>query len=77
MERVIASYQAQGHDVDVVEVVDDAVTWFRVSVDGELLPGDQQFDRPPTDAEATALIDEWTHSLRATRHTAEQGTNDD
>lgn len=74
MERAIASYQAQGHDVDVVEVVDDEATWFRVIVDGELLPGDQQFDRPPTDAEATAIIDEWTQSFRATRHSAEQGT---
>jgi hypothetical protein len=74
VERAIASYQAQGHDVDVVEVVDDEANWFRVIVDGELLPGYQHFDRPPTDAEATAIIDEWTHSFRTTRHCAEQGT---
>jgi hypothetical protein len=29
LEPVIASYQAHGHGVDVVEVVDDEVTWFR------------------------------------------------
>jgi hypothetical protein len=36
--------------------------------------GDQQFDRPPTDAEATAIIDELTHALGPPRQCAEQGT---
>jgi hypothetical protein len=38
VERVVASYEAEGHDVDVIEVVDDDVTWCCVIVDGELLP---------------------------------------
>jgi hypothetical protein len=59
MERVIATHHHLGHQLDVVEFVDDDSLTIRFVVDGELLPVDAHPDRAPTDEEATALLGTW------------------
>jgi hypothetical protein len=56
MERVIATHHHMGHQLDVVESVDDDDTTIRFVVDGELLPVESHPDRIPTDEEATSLL---------------------
>jgi hypothetical protein len=56
MERVIATHHHMGHQLDVVESVDDDDITIRFVVDGELLPVEAHPDRTPTDEEAVALL---------------------
>ena len=59
MERVIATYHHEGHQLDVVESIDEDFVTIRFVVDGELLPVDAHPDRPPTDEEATSFLATW------------------
>jgi hypothetical protein len=64
MERVIASHHHLGHQLDVVELVDDDGLTVRFVVDGEVLPVEAHPDRAPTDDEATALLAAWPQGAR-------------
>jgi hypothetical protein len=59
MERVIATHHHLGHQLDVVEFVDDDSLTIRFVVDGELLPVDAHPGRAPSHEEATALLGNW------------------
>jgi hypothetical protein len=59
MERVIATHHHEGHQLDVVEFIDEDCVTIRFVVDGELLPLDTHPDRAPTDEEATSLLATW------------------
>jgi hypothetical protein len=57
MERLIATHHLRGRQVDVVEVVDDNLTWFELVVDGEVVENDIVFDHQPTEAEIAEALD--------------------
>lgn len=47
MERIVATYRVEDHEVDVVEMVDEDRTWFDLAIDGAVLPlGDQPQSEP-------------------------------
>ncbi len=63
MERIVATHQFDGHEVDVVEMVDEDRTWFELAVDGAVLPlGDQSAEADVT--EATAVGRGWLAANR-------------
>jgi hypothetical protein len=58
MERIVATYHIDGHEVDVVEMVDEDRAWFELAVDGAVLPlGDQSAE--PDVNEAAAVVRGW------------------
>ena len=59
MERVIATHRHQGHQLDVVESIDEDAVTIHFVVDGELLPVDAHPDHAPTDEEAASLLATW------------------
>ncbi|MFP3907065.1 MAG: ferritin-like domain-containing protein [Acidimicrobiales bacterium] len=59
MERVIATYHHKGHELDVVESIDEDEVTVRFVVDGELLQVDAHPDRVPTEEEAISLLASW------------------
>ncbi|MCO8128198.1 DUF2202 domain-containing protein [Acidimicrobiia bacterium EGI L10123] len=59
MERVIATHHHEGHELDVVEFIDDDSVTIRFVVDGELLPVGSHPDRAPTEDEAASLLGSW------------------
>ncbi|MDZ7678050.1 MAG: hypothetical protein U5K29_05830 [Acidimicrobiales bacterium] len=56
MERVIATHHHDGHQLDVVELVDDDDLTVRFVVDGQLLPADAHPGHVPTAEEARSLL---------------------
>jgi hypothetical protein len=64
MERVIATHHCKGHQLDVVESIDEDSVTVRFVVDGVLLPDDAHSERAPTDEEATSLLATWTEGAR-------------
>lgn len=73
MERLIATHHHLGHQLDILEVVDDDETTIRLVVDGELLPPDAHAERQPTEDEAIEVLTRW-HQTGAGRP-AEQAPN--
>jgi hypothetical protein len=59
MERITATYHLGGHTVEVIEMIDDDVSWFELVVDNTVLPVDAQITDHPTEAEARALLERW------------------
>ena len=49
----------EGHDVDVIEMVDEDVAWYQLVVDNEMLPFDVQPGHVPGEAEAAQLLRDW------------------
>jgi hypothetical protein len=64
MERIAATYRIGTHDVDVVEMVDDDLTWFELVVDNTVLPVDPQLTQMPSEDEARDLLDRWMGGRR-------------
>ena len=56
MERVIATHHHDGHQLDVVELIDDDDLTIRFVVDGQLLPADAHPGHVPTTEEARSFL---------------------
>jgi hypothetical protein len=65
MERVIATHHHEGHQLDVIESIDEDATTIRLVVDGELLPVDAHPDRPPSGEEVVSLLGTWGEATTA------------
>jgi hypothetical protein len=59
MERLIATHHRNGHQLDVIELVDDDATSIRLILDGQLLPPEVHPDAVPTDDEVDDLLARW------------------
>ncbi|MEQ7129243.1 hypothetical protein ABN034_32585 [Actinopolymorpha sp. B11F2] len=55
MDRVVATYRVDSHEVVIVESVEDEGTYFHVMVDG--LEGEETFAVPPSAEELTRIVD--------------------
>jgi hypothetical protein len=63
MERIVETFDVDGHEVNVVEMIDEDRTWFDMTVDGALLLLDDQLVEPDR-AEVTAVAREWLATRR-------------
>lgn len=63
VERIVARYRIDEHDVHVVELVDEDRAWFELIVDGAMLPHGGQVAEPDRDA-VVAAVRAWSASHR-------------
>ena len=56
VERFIATYSIDGHEVDVVEMLDDDGAWFELAIDGAILPDGGSFTAVPSEAVITDVL---------------------
>jgi hypothetical protein len=54
MDRVVATYRLDGHEVALVEAVEDEGVVYSVIVDGR--PGDERFGQPPDEDELRRVV---------------------
>jgi hypothetical protein len=59
MERIVATYGHQGHEINVVEVVDEDETWYHLVVRNVVIDGDESFSAIPTEEAARASLERW------------------
>jgi hypothetical protein len=59
MERIVASYRVEGHQVDVVELVDEDVAWYQLAVDTQLLPPEIQPVHGTGETEVGTIVRDW------------------
>ena len=59
MVRRVASYEIDGHEVDVVEVLDEEGSWFEVLVDGVVVPSDDPLGAAPGPDSVAEVVREW------------------
>jgi len=62
VERIVASYQIDGHDLEVFEMVDEDVAWYQVAVDNVVLPVEVQPTHLPDENDARELLRRWLSS---------------
>lgn len=62
MVRRVASYRIDGHDVEVVEVLDEDGCWFEVLVDGAVVPIDDPLGAAPGPDSVAVLVRGWLHA---------------
>ena len=54
MDRVVATYRVDEHEVALVETIEDEGVVYYVLVDG--LPGDERFGEPPDEDELRRVV---------------------
>jgi len=59
MERIVATYKLEGHEVNVIEMVDEDIAWYQLVVDNTVLPSDVQPPHIPSEREALDLLRRW------------------
>lgn len=62
MERIIATYRVHGHEIDVVEMVDEDGARFELAIDGAILPDGDSFTAVPSEAVALDVLRRWRAS---------------
>jgi hypothetical protein len=62
MERIVATYGPPGHEIHVVEEVDEDATWYRLVVRNVVVNGAQRLAHLPSEDEARALLRAWSET---------------
>jgi len=65
MERIVATYGSPGHEIHVVEQVDEDATWYQLVVRNVVINGVQLLTHLPSEAEARAILEQWNESSDA------------
>ncbi|MEX2100673.1 MAG: hypothetical protein WEB19_04585 [Acidimicrobiia bacterium] len=59
MERIVATYGGPGHEIHVVEEVDEDAVWYRLVVRNVVINGAQPLAHVPSEDEARAILEQW------------------
>jgi hypothetical protein len=59
VERIVATYFIDGHEVDVVEMLDDGGAWFELAIDGAILPDGDSFTAAPNETTIVDVLHRW------------------
>jgi hypothetical protein len=59
VERIVATYGPPGHEIHVVEEVDEDVTTYRLVVRNIVINGTQPLSHVPSENEARAILEHW------------------
>ena len=62
MERIVATYGTPGHEIHIVEEVDEDATWYRLVVRNVVINGSQPLSHVPSEDEARAILQQWADS---------------
>jgi hypothetical protein len=62
MERIVATYGPPGHELHVVEQIDEDATWYQLVVRNVVINGAQPFSHVPSEDEARAVLEQWNAS---------------
>lgn len=59
MQRIVATYGHKGHEINVVEVVDEVDTWYHLVVRNVVIDEGEPFSAIPSEEAARALLERW------------------
>jgi hypothetical protein len=62
MERIIATYGSPGHEINVVEQIDEDATWYQLVVRNVVVNEGQPLAHPPSEDEARTILKQWNDS---------------
>jgi hypothetical protein len=59
MERIVATYGPPGHEIHVVECVDEEAEWYQLVVRNVVIDGIEPLSYVPSEDEARELLRQW------------------